>query len=29
MKKKYNKEMQERRKKMMERWLNGSEKGKK
>lgn len=29
MKKTYNKEMQERRKKMMERWLNGSEKGKK
>lgn len=29
MKKTYNKEMQERRKKMMERWLKGNEKGKK
>lgn len=29
MKKAYNKEMQERRKKMMERWLKENEKGKK
>lgn len=29
MKKEYNKEMQERRRKMMERWLKGNEKGKK
>lgn len=29
MKKEYNKEMQERRKKIMERWLKGNEKGKK
>lgn len=29
MKKTYNKEMQKRRKKMMERWLKGNEKGKK
>lgn len=29
MKKTYNKEMQERRKKMMERWLKGNEKGRK
>lgn len=29
MKKEYNKEMQERRRKMMERWLKGNEKGRK
>lgn len=29
MKKIYNKEMQERRRKMMERWLKGNEKGRK